>query len=339
MSGPFTVPPERARPGPAEPNTIRMGATDRGIRAAVALLRRGGTVAFPTETVYGLGADARDERAVAGIYRAKGRPARNPLIVHVADMEAASALIDLPAKGIEAARAFWPGPLTLVAPVREGAGIAPICRAGADTLAVRVPAASLALALLRAFGGPLAAPSANLSGKVSPTSADHVMEEMTGRIEGVLDGGDCAVGVESTILGFDGETPVLLRPGGVTVEALEAVLGPVRADAITDDAAPTAPGQMTSHYAPGAALRLNADAPRLGEAWLGFGADPARGSAISRNLSPGGSLEEAAANLFAHLRMLDELLEGRGTIAVAPVPATGLGHAINDRLARAAAPR
>lgn len=326
-------------PIPTGPNTIRMSATDRGIRAAVALLRRGGQVAFPTETVYGLGADARDERAVAGIYRAKGRPARNPLIVHVPDITAALALIDLPEVGVRAAEGFWPGPLTLVAPVREGSGIAPICRAGAATLAVRVPAAPLALDLLRAFGGPLAAPSANLSGKVSPTSADHVMEEMTGRIDGVLDGGECAVGLESTILGFDGDAPVLLRPGGVTVEALERVLGPIRTAGIVDDTAPTAPGQMTSHYAPGATLRLEASEPRLGEAWLGFGPNPARGSAITRNLSPQGSLEEAAANLFAHLRILDELLDGAGTIAVAPVPVEGLGRAINDRLARAAAPR
>ncbi len=321
------------------PNTIRLGPTERGIRAGVALLRRGGLVAFPTETVYGLGADARDERAVAGIYRAKGRPSRNPLIVHVADAEAAFALIDLPEQGRAAAAAFWPGPLTLVAPVREGAGIAAICRAGAPTLAVRVPAAPLALDLLRAFGGPLAAPSANLSGQVSPTSADHVMEELTGRIDGVLDGGECAVGLESTILGFEDDMPVLLRPGGVTVEALEAVLGPVRALGIVEDVAPNAPGQMTSHYAPGAALRLAAVEPRLGEAWLGFGADPQRGSALSLNLSPEGSLEVAAANLFAHLRTLDTLLDGKGTIAVAPIPAEGLGHAINDRLARAAAPR
>ena len=320
-------------------NTIRLSATDRGIRAAAAMLRRGGLVAFPTATVYGLGADARDERAVAGIYRAKGRPARNPLIVHVADAQAASALIDLPETGRTAADAFWPGPLTRGAPMRAGAGIAPICRAGASTLAVRVPAAPLALDLLRAFGGPLAAPSANLSGRVSPTSADHVMEEMRGRIDGVLDGGDCPVGVESTILGFDGEAPVLLRPGGVSLEALDPVLGPVGATGIVEDAAPTAPGQMSSHYAPGATLRLEASEPRLGEAWLGFGPDPARGSAISRNLSPSGSLEEAAASLFAHLRVLDVMLGGTGTIAVAPVPSGGLGRAINDRLARAAAPR
>jgi len=321
------------------PNTIRLGATDRGIRAAVALLRRGGLIAFPTETVYGLGADARDEPAVAAIYRAKGRPSRNPLIVHVAETGAALALIDLPEAGRMAAETFWPGPLTLVGPVREDAGIAPICRAGAATLAVRVPAAPLALDLLRAFGGPLAAPSANLSGQVSPTSADHVMEELTGRIDGVLDGGDCAVGLESTILGFEDGEPILLRPGGVTLEALEAVLGPVSARDIVEDEAPNAPGQMTSHYAPGAALRLDAVEPRLGEAWLGFGPDPARGSAISLNLSPEGSLDMAAANLFAHLRALDTLMDGKGTIAVAPIPGEGLGHAIRDRLARAAAPR
>lgn len=321
------------------PNTIRLSATDRGLRVAVTFLRQGGLVAFPTETVYGLGADARDERAVAGIYRAKGRPGHNPLIVHVADAEAAFALIDLPAKGTAAAEAFWPGPLTLVAPVREGSGIAPICRAGAPTLAVRVPAAPMALDLLRAFGGPLAAPSANVSGKISPTSADHVMEEMTGLIDGVLDGGDCAVGLESTILGFEDGKPVLLRPGGVTLEALEAVLGPVEAVGIVDDDAPSAPGQMTSHYAPGAALRLDAEEPRLGEAWLGFGPDPERASAISLNLSLDGSLDVAAANLFSHLRSLDTLLDGKGTIAVASIPAEGLGHAINDRLARAAAPR
>jgi len=249
------------------------------------------------------------------------------------------ALLDLPARGKAAAAAFWPGPLTLVAPMRPDSGIAAICRAGASTLAVRVPAAPLALDLLRAFGGPLAAPSANLSGQVSPTCADHVMEELTGRIEGVLDGGACSVGLESTILGFEGDAPVLLRPGGVTLEVLERVLGPVRAAGVVEDAAPSAPGQMSSHYAPGAALRLEAAEPTLGEAWLGFGPDPARGSAISLNLSAAGSLEEAAACLFAHLRALDTLLDGAGTIAVAPIPREGLGHAINDRLARAAAPR
>ena len=321
-------------------NTIRFSDSDRGVRAAISFLRKGGLVAFPTETVYGLGADARDERAVASIYRAKGRPSHNPVIVHVAEADAGMALIDLPEAGRKAATAFWPGPLTLVAPVREDSGIAPICRAGAETLAVRVPEHRLAQALLVAFAGPLAAPSANRSGQVSPTNADHVMEELVGQIDGVLDGGQCAVGLESTILGFDPDgVPRLLRPGGVSLEELEAVLGDVRSETIIDDTAPTAPGQLSSHYAPSARVRLNAEAPSLGEAWLGFGADPERGSAISMNLSPSGNLDEAAAMLFVALRQLDEWLDGSGVIAVAPIPEAGLGRAINDRLKRAAAPR
>ena len=321
-------------------NTIRFSDSDRGIRAALSFLRKGGLVAFPTETVYGLGADARIERAVASIYSAKGRPAHNPVIVHVVDADAASALIDLPEAGLKAAQLFWPGPLTLVAPVKSDSGIASICRAGADTLAVRVPAHRLARALLAGFAGPIAAPSANRSGQVSPTTADHVMEELTGQIDGVIDGGACEVGLESTILGFDPDgTPRLLRPGGISLEALTDALGPVRSDIITDDKAPSAPGQLSSHYAPGAQLRLNADAPTLGEAWLGFGPDPERSSAIAFNLSTSGDLEEAGANLFAALRQLDEWLEGSGTIAVAPIPEDGLGRAINDRLNRAAAPR
>lgn len=321
-------------------NTIRFSDSDRGIRAALSFLRKGGLVAFPTETVYGLGADARVERAVASIYNAKGRPAHNPVIVHVTDAAAASALIDLPEAGLKAAQLFWPGPLTLVAPVKPDSGIAPICRAGAETLAVRVPAHRLARALLTAFAGPIAAPSANRSGQVSPTNADHVMEELTGRIDGVIDGGACEVGLESTILGFDDDgAPRLLRPGGISLETLEEALGPVRSDAITDDQTPSAPGQLSSHYAPGARLRLNADAPTLGEAWLGFGPDPERSSAIAMNLSANGDMEEAGANLFAALRQLDEWLEGSGTIAVAAIPEEGLGRAINDRLKRAAAPR
>ena len=321
-------------------NTIRFSDSDRGIRAALSFLRKGGLVAFPTETVYGLGADARIERAVASIYSAKGRPAHNPVIVHVADAAAANALIDLPEAGQKAAQLFWPGPLTLVAPVKPDSGIAPICRAGAETLAVRVPAHRLARALLAGFSGPIAAPSANRSGQVSPTTADHVMEELTGRIDGVIDGGPCEVGLESTILGFDDDgTPRLLRPGGISIEALEKALGPIRSDAITDDKAPNAPGQLSSHYAPGAKLRLNADAPTLGEAWLGFGATPERSSAITLNLSTSGDIEEAGSNLFAALRQLDEWLEGSGTIAVATIPDEGLGRAINDRLKRAAAPR
>jgi len=321
-------------------NTIRFSNSDRGLRAALSLLRKGGLVAFPTETVYGLGADARDEKAVAAIYAAKGRPAHNPVIVHVAKTADAINLIELPEAGRKAAQLFWPGPLTLVAPVRAASGVAAICRAGADTLAVRVPAHPLAQKLLSCFAGPIAAPSANRSGQVSPTTADHVMEELTSRIDGVIEGGACKVGLESTILGFDVDgTPRLLRPGGIALEALESALGKVRSDAVIDDQAPSAPGQLSSHYAPGAQLRLNAEDPSLGEAWLGFGAEPQRGSAITFNLSASGNLDEAATNLFAALRLLDEGLNGFGTIAVATIPEEGLGRAINDRLRRAAAPR
>ena len=308
-----------------------------GIARAADLLRAGRLVAFPTETVYGLGADARQGRAVAGIFAAKGRPRFNPLIVHVTDLAAAGRLVDLPAPARRLAKAFWPGPLTLVAPRRAESGIAELASAGLPSLAVRVPAHPLARKLLAAFGGPVAAPSANPSGQVSPTTAGHVIEALGGRIAAVLDGGPCAVGVESTIIGFEADRAVLLRPGGLAVEEAEAVLGSPVASA--KDGPVTAPGQLASHYAPGARLRLEADRPAPGEAWLGFGADPEGVAGPALNLSPDGDLAEAAASLFAHLRALDASLGGRGTIAVAPVPHHGLGRAINDRLARAAAPR
>jgi L-threonylcarbamoyladenylate synthase len=311
--------------------TERLAPDERGIARAAALLAQGRLVAFPTETVYGLGADARDGRAVAAIFDAKGRPRFNPLIVHVASAEAAALLIDLPEAGRRLAAAFWPGPLTLVAPLRPGGGIADLVTAGLPTLAVRVPAHPPALALLHAFGGPVAGPSANPSGRVSPTTADHVLEGLGGRIAAVLDGGPCPVGLESTIVGFGRNAPALLRPGGLPAEAIEAALGQPLAAA---SGGVTAPGQLASHYAPEARLRLDAREPRPGELWLGFGRCPG----ADLNLSPTGDLHEAAANLFAHLRALDARAEGR-TIAVAPVPRTGLGRAINDRLARAAAPR
>ncbi|KMW58300.1 TsaC protein (YrdC-Sua5 domains) [Candidatus Rhodobacter oscarellae] len=301
--------------------------TPEQIDRAAAILRAGGRVAFPTETVYGLGADATDDRAVAGIYAAKDRPRFNPLIVHVPDATAARRFAILNDQAERLAGAFWPGPLTLVLPLRAEAGIAPLVSAGLSTVAVRVPAHPLAQALLRAVGRPIAAPSANPSGRISATTADHVWDGLAGRIEAVLDGGGCDVGLESTIIGLAPD-PVLLRPGGLPAEAVEACLGaPLR----RHDGAINAPGQLSSHYAPEATIRLAAGSAEPGESFLGFGPGPA-----TLNLSAAGDLTEAAANLFGHLRALDAM--GR-PIAVAPVPEAGLGLAINDRLRRAAAPR
>lgn len=316
------------------PETTVLPPDAAGVARAADVLRADGLVALPTETVYGLAGDARSDLAVARIFEAKGRPRFNPLIVHVPDVVAAEAVAVLDDRARNLAAAFWPGPLTLVLPVREAAGLSPLVTAGLDSVAVRVPAHPLAQALLRAFGGPVAAPSANPSGKVSPTTCAHVMEGLSGRIEAVLDGGACAVGVESSILGLTGEA-VLLRPGGLPVEALEAVLGaPV---ALRDEAAPvTAPGQLSSHYAPEARVRLDAVQPRPEEVWVGFG--PACAGAPLW-LSESGDLVEAAARLFAVLREADRLAGPGGAIAFAPVPEAGLGRAINDRLRRAAAPR
>ena len=297
---------------------------------AADLLREGHTVAFPTETVYGLGGDATNGLAVAKIFEAKGRPHFNPLIVHVPEREDAYELIDLPAAGRELAEACWPGPVTLVAPMRPGTGISELVTAGLPTLAVRVPGNPLAETLLTATGRPIAAPSANPSGKVSPTSAGHVLEGLSGTIAAVLDGGNCRVGLESTIIGFEEDRAVLLRPGGLPAEAVEDILG---APVLHHEGGINAPGQLESHYAPGAPLRLNAVDTRPGEVSLGFGPVSA-----DLNLSVHGDLREAAANLFAYLRELDAMANGR-VIAVAPVPGEGLGRAINDRLRRAAAPR
>lgn len=308
--------------------TVTLGPDAAGLAQAAAILRQGGLVAFPTETVYGLGADARDPLAVARIFAAKGRPSFNPLIVHVVDLASALALIDLPPAGLTLANAFWPGPLTLVGPLRTGAGIADLCRAGLPTLAVRVPAHPVARALLAAFGGPVAAPSANPSGRISPTTAAHVRAGLNGLIDAVVDGGACGVGLESTIVGF-APAPVLLRAGGIGVEPLEAVLGMTMGSA---GAGISAPGQLASHYAPKGVIRLNASAAQAGEVLLGFG--PVAGNLT---LSDVGDLTEAAANLFACLHRLDAM--GAMQIAVAPIPDIGLGRAINDRLRRAAAPR
>ncbi len=316
------------------PDETRLLTADAGgIATAAALLSAGACVAFPTETVYGLGADARDDRAVAGIFAAKDRPAFNPLIVHVADAAAAAALARMPDAARRLAAAFWPGPLTLVLPRRAEAGLSHLVTAGLDSVGVRVPAAPVARALLAAFDGPVAAPSANPSGRISPTAAGHVMAGLGGRIAAVLDGGPCGVGVESTILDLTGP-PTLLRAGGVPVEAIEAALGaPLARPEATAPDAPKAPGMLASHYAPRAPLRLNAAAPAPGERFLAFG-PAARADAT---LSPTGDLTEAAANLFACLHALDAA--GEAPIAVAAIPETGLGRAINDRLRRAAAPR
>ncbi len=300
-----------------------------GLQRAAALLRAGKLVAFPTETVYGLGGDARSDTAVARIFAAKGRPRFNPLIVHVPDLAAARDIAQFDARAEAVAAQFWPGPLTLVLPLKD-ARLSALVTAELGSVAIRVPAHPLAQALLREFGGPLAAPSANVSGRVSPTRASHVLDGLAGRIAAVLNGGACAVGVESTILGLvDG--PKLLRPGGVAVEALEVLLGPLPLGGSAER--PSAPGQLASHYAPLSVVRLAALDVRGGEVRLGFGPDP-----CDLNLSAAGDLVEAAANLFHLLRQADALAAGR-PIAVAPVPEIGLGRAINDRLRRAAAPR
>ncbi len=305
--------------------------TDAGIARASSLLARGKLVAMPTETVYGLAADARNPQAVARIFAAKGRPAHNPLIVHLASIDAARALADLPAQAEILACAFWPGPLTLVAPLRAAHGLASAVSAGLPTVALRLPAHPVARALLAAFGGPVAAPSANPSGRISPTTSAHVVAGLGAQVAAILDGGACAVGLESTIIGFDGPRAVLLREGGISREALEAALGALLSNDTNGKV--TAPGQLAAHYAPRAQVRLNVTQPAPEEVWIGFGPD-CPGAALT--LSPTGDLAEAATRLFAVLHQADAM--GR-PIAVAPVPEQGLGAAINDRLKRAAAAR
>jgi L-threonylcarbamoyladenylate synthase len=321
----------------AEPGPRVLKADLAAIEAAAACLSQGGLVAFPTETVYGLGADARHGEAIARLYAAKGRPAFNPLIAHVASADAARALAAFDADAAKLAAAFWPGPLTLVLPKKPDCPVAALALAGLDTIALRVPAHATARAMLKAFGGPVVAPSANRSGHVSPTSAAHVLADLRGRIDLILDDGPCAVGVESTIVACLGE-PTLLRPGGLPRGKIERVLGRRLAMPVTgeDDEAPIAPGMLASHYAPKAKLRLDAQGPRDGEALLAFGPTPTYTGTMF-NLSPDGNLIEAATNLFSHLRALDA--SGATSIAVMPVPHEGLGEAINDRLAHAAAPK
>ncbi|NOX72163.1 MAG: threonylcarbamoyl-AMP synthase [Alphaproteobacteria bacterium] len=316
--------------------TETLAPDQAGIDRAVAIWRGGGLVAFPTETVYGLGADACHGAAVAAIYAAKGRPAFNPLIIHVADIAIAQRFARLDGVAADLADAFWPGPLSLVLPLQCDSGLSPLVTAGLDSVAVRVPENPLAQQLLRGFGGAIAAPSANPSGRISPTSAAHVLGGLAGKIDAVMDGGDCAVGLESTIVHAGGAHPALLRPGGLPVEAIEAMLG-VKLHRDPDPDRPSAPGQLASHYAPSSAMRLNVEAPSSDALFLGFGA----GLKADRNLSPARDLHEAAANLFGMLHELDAIANaaGRAVIEVAPIPDHGLGAAINDRLKRAAAKR
>jgi len=320
--------------------TARLASDGAGLAEAAAILNRGGLVAFPTETVYGLGADATNANAVAGIYAAKERPSFNPLISHLDSFEAAKVqgLFDETARKL--AEAFWPGPLTLIVPAAPTCTVSDLARAGLDSVGLRVPAHPLAHALLKATGRPVAAPSANRSGRISPTDADHVLSDLDGRIDAVLDGGASEVGVESTIVACLGGPPRLLRPGGVPREAIEALIGQRLESGAEGGKNPLAPGMLASHYAPRAQVRLNATEIRPDEAALLLGATPLRGSEHAKamlNLSESGDLKEAAAHLFSYLRQLDA--SGAGTIAVAPVPETGLGEAINDRLRRAAAER
>ena len=318
-------------------------AGEAAVAAAVRALADGGLVAFPTETVYGLGTDATNPAAIARLYLAKGRPSFNPLIAHVRDIEAGMRIGRFDATAIALAKAFWPGPLTLVLPKSKDCAVADLATAGLDTVAIRVPAHPLAREILRAFGGPVVAPSANLSGHVSPTTAAHVQSDLGGRIDLIVDGGAVEVGVESTIVGcFD--APMLLRPGGLPRGEIGRVLGRALAqppdDPDGDSGQPLAPGMLASHYAPRTPVRLNARTIEAGEALLAFGPDQVQGTVRATammNLSARGDLAEAAANLFGYLRALD--LGGARAIAVMPVPHHGLGEAINDRLRRAAVGR
>jgi len=310
-----------------------VAADASSIAEAARLLRDGRLVAFPTETVYGLGANALDERAVSAIFEAKERPRFNPLIVHVHDRAEADELVQFNPLAAELAQAFWPGALTLVLKRREPTPLAFLVSAGLDTAALRAPAHPVARALIDAAGVPIAAPSANRAGAVSPTNAADVAAELNGRVDLILDAGPCPIGLESTIIGFAGQSPVLLRLGAISREKIENIAGPLA------EAGPAvqAPGMMASHYAPRAQLRLDADEVNPHEALLAFGARVPETAGLVRNLSAAGDLAEAAANFFAMLRQLDKT--GVDAIAVMPIPNRGLGEAINDRLQRAAAPR
>lgn len=317
-------------------HTRIVAADAAAIADAAAVLRDGGLVAFPTETVYGLGARAGDPRAVAALYAAKGRPSFNPLIAHIHALEEARRLGGFNAVALALAAKFWPGPLTIVVKANQNEGVCELARAGLDTVAIRMPSHPVARALLAATGFPVVAPSANRSGHVSPTRAAHVAEDLAGKIDLILDGGPSEGGIESTIVDCSREMPRLLRSGGIARKAIEAITGPLAAAAMDEV---SAPGMMTSHYAPNARMRLDAGDVRDGDALLAFGPLPADADKAGTilNLSARGDLTEAASNLYAHLRALDAT--GAQTIAVMPIPREGLGEAIRDRLKRAAAPR
>jgi L-threonylcarbamoyladenylate synthase len=299
-----------------------------GIAEGANILRTGGLVAFPTETVYGLGADATNGEAVAAIFAAKGRPLFNPLIVHVPDLEEARRHVEVSPRAAALAQKFWPGALTLVLPRRRNSPLSLLVSAGLDSVALRAPSHPAAIALLKQAGVPVAGPSANRSGQVTATTAQHVADSLGGKVDFILDAGSATLGIESTVIGFDGDRPLLLRPGAIPREEIEDLIGPLGAPGNLIQS----PGQLASHYAPRAALRLNAGEIESGEVLLGFGDVPG----AKLNLSPRGDLREAASNLFAMLRELDK---SASRIAVSPIPAGGIGEAINDRLHRAAAPR
>ena len=303
-------------------------ADAKGIAEAARLLKSGALVAFPTETVYGLGADATNGEAVAAIFAAKGRPLFNPLIVHVTDLEEARRYVELSPRAQALAQKFWPGALTLVLPRRKDSPLSLLVSAGLDSVALRAPSHPAAIAFLKAAGVPVAGPSANRSGQVTATNAQHVADSLGDKVDFILDAGSATLGIESTVIGFDGDRPLLLRPGAIPREEIEDLIGPLGAPGNLIQS----PGQLASHYAPRASLRLNAGEIESGEVLLGFGDAPG----AKLNLSPRGELREAAANLFAMLRELDKTA---AHIAVSPIPDTGIGEAINDRLRRAAAPR
>jgi L-threonylcarbamoyladenylate synthase len=312
-------------------------ADEQVIARAAVLLRQGSLVAIPTETVYGLGADATNDEAVAAIFAAKARPQFNPLIVHVPSFQAAEKYVEFSPLAAKLGRHFWPGALTLVLPRKQNCGLSLLVSAGLDTVAVRVPAAPVSLAIIKQANVPVAAPSANLSGTISPTTAEHVERSLGAAVDLIVDAGTCDLGLESTIVGFVEDAPVLLRPGAISTREIEDVAGQPLGTPTVSHKTPQSPGQLPSHYAPRAQLRLNAIDIQSHETLLGFGPHMPAISGLSINLSEAGNLDQAAARLFSALHELDRT--GVDTIAVMPIPQTGLGEAINDRLTRAAAPR